>query len=313
MDTVKIAVAAATRGRPDMFAGLLASLQELRAPEGAELVFVFVQNDAELTISEAVAAFDRPAHAVLEPELGIPFARNKALDVARTEGCAWLAFLDDDELADPDWIKRLYEGAVAQGADLAGGPVKQLAPAGITPQEQQVFDYFERMADVRATKRAEGRQVNLHLATNNWIARIAALDAHGLRFDEALRHTGGTDTDLSKRAEAAGLKLGWVPDAIVSEEIPRDRLTLAYVYRRTKSQTMAKYEMTYRKHGQTARVKAIVTFLLKGFSGALRVLSSPLTGPYTKLKGVRSIAVGIGWLEAAFGGKSRLYEEVQGR
>lgn len=313
MSTVKIAVAAATRGRPDMFGALLASLQGLHAPDGVELLFIFVQNDAALTIGDALKAFERPAKAVLETELGIPFARNMALDVARAEGCHWLAFLDDDEQAAPDWIVRLYDGAKALGADLAGGPVQQRAPDGMTPSEANVFAYFERMAQERAQKRADGRQVNLHLATNNWIARIASLDAHDLRFDEALRYTGGTDTDLSKRAEAAGLKLGWVPDAIVSEEIPRDRLTAKYVYKRTKSQTMAKYEMDFRKHGKSARLKAFMTFLIKGLSGVLRVLSSPVTGPYTKLKGIRSIAVGMGWLEAAFGGKSRLYEQVQGR
>jgi glycosyltransferase involved in cell wall biosynthesis len=43
----------------------------------------------------------------VEPHPGLSRARNKALGVVDTELVAWI---DDDEVADPDWVRRLKEG-----------------------------------------------------------------------------------------------------------------------------------------------------------------------------------------------------------
>ncbi|KAA9008986.1 glycosyltransferase family 2 protein [Histidinibacterium aquaticum] len=310
-----IVVAAATRGRSRMFRQLLASLGELSPPEDAVLRFVFVQNDPEFTIGEDVEAFaartGRPAEAVHEPRLGIPQARNAAVEAALGAGANWLAFIDDDETPEPDWIARLVEGARAGGYDLVGGPVDQRAPSGpLTRHQQAVFDYFTRMAREREAKRTEGRQATLHLATNNWLCAAHVLRHHGLRFDEGMRLTGGSDTDFSIRAERAGFRLGWVPDARVSEVIPADKLSAGYCFRRARDQTMAKYHLKYRKAGAGARGKALFHFLTKGLGGAVRVALWPVAGSYTGLRGIRSVGVGVGWLRAALGGSSRLYDRV---
>ena len=43
----------------------------------------------------------------LEPELGIPFARNKAVETALNLDADWIVFIDDDEEARADWFEKL--------------------------------------------------------------------------------------------------------------------------------------------------------------------------------------------------------------
>ncbi|WP_208349029.1 glycosyltransferase family 2 protein [Pseudaestuariivita rosea] len=317
--TDRIAIAAATRGRPRMFDQLLQGLAGLTVPGDAQLVFIFVENDQRLTIGDRVALFqDRTgwqARAILESEQGIPFARNAALQAALDDGCDWLAFLDDDEEPATDWIARLLQGALDGGFDLCGGPVDQRRPAeNLTRVQEAVWRYNQRMASDRSQKRSGpgASDQRLDLATNNWLCRLDKVRETGLRFDEGLRLTGGSDTDFSRRAAAAGFRLGWVADARVSEEIPPQRLTIGYCFRRARDQTMAKYHMTYRKNGKANVGKAVFNFVFKTLTGVIRVALFPILGSYQGLKGVRSIGVGVGWIKAALGRESRLYEQVTG-
>lgn len=319
----RIAIAVATRGRPRMRGACLESLGRLVLPEGEEVVFLLVENDTELSIGDEAEQLGRrvgPPHraeALLESRQGIPFARNRALDRAAELGCDWLLFVDDDEVVAEDWLTAHLRAAATQGFDLAAGPVEQRPPdAPLSPSEQAVFDYLDAEGARRRRRReaslADGTAGNNDLATNNWIGRVAALTDAGLRFDEGMRHTGGSDTDLSRRARAAGLTLGWVPDAVVSETIPKDRLTPRYIYDRSRSQTLAKYHIRYRKGGRPGVVRPLADALIKGLVGSLRYTAGSFGNHRLQLKGLRSLGVAAGWLQGIAGRRSDLYETQQG-
>ncbi|SLN17489.1 glycosyltransferase family 2 protein [Roseisalinus antarcticus] len=302
-----VIIAAATRGRAEMFQSLLLGLSQLEAPPQARLGFVFVQNDPDFSIDFEVARFARQtgrrALALHEPRAGIPVARNVAVDAALKAGADWLAFLDDDERPAPDWIARLLAGARGGDFDLCGGPVMPLPPSGaLSPRQTAVMAFLAAQAAARALRREAG-DVSA-LPTSNWLCRGAVLK--DLRFDEGLRFTGGSDTDFSDRAQARGLRLGWVPGAAVFETIPRERLTGAYVYRRAKSQTLAKYAIRQRKRGRRGLGKALFHGLTKGAGGLLRAAFLPVH-PVTGLRGLRSLGVAAGWLSGALGRESDLY------
>lgn len=233
------------------------------------------------------------------------------MDAALSLGADWLAFIDDDETPAADWIARLHAGALAKELDLCGGPVEQRRPdLTLDRRQEAIFDFYERMARERSAMRASGWQTNLHLATNNWLCSRRLLAERGMRFDEAMALTGGSDTDFSRRAMASGYRLGWVPEARVSEVFPAEKLTASYVYRRSQSQTMAKYHLKYRKAGRSARGRAFFHFVTKTLGGGARAALWPLCGSYAGLRGVRSVGVGTGWLKAAMGYDSQLYEQV---
>lgn len=315
----RIAIAAATRRRPRMLADLLQSLQALDVPQGAELCFVFVENDEQLTIAPLVEAFAKrsgwSAEAVLEPRRGISNARNSAIEAAEAAGADWLAFVDDDEQVRHDWLRILWAGAKEAGAQLAGGSVVPVAPVmGCSDIETDVLAYYERAAAVSDARKsaamASGRRFDL--ATNNWICELAALRAAGLRFDPQFGLSGGEDTDLSRRAHDAGLTLAWVPHAIVTEEIPSERLSASYILERARAQSITKYHLLKAAKPRIAALSAAVKILSKGFSGLTRIALSPLLGRYSYYSGVRALGIAQGCWAGMRGFEQASYTSVTG-
>ncbi|MEP5153831.1 glycosyltransferase [Planktotalea sp.] len=315
----RITIAACTRARPRMFADLLQSLQALDVPQGAELSFVFVENDVQLSIANLVDDFHKrtgwPAKAAHEPTLGISHARNAALSTAREDGADWLAFVDDDEQVRHDWLRLLWAGAKDAGAQLAGGPVVPIAPPmGCSDSEADVLAYLERAASVsnaaKAAAMAAGKRFDL--ATNNWIADLAALEAADLRFDAAYGMSGGEDTDLSRRAHTAGLRLAWVPSAIVTEETPSARLTTSYIAERARAQSITKFKLMTAANPSKARLSAAAQIVSKGLSGAVRIALWPILGRYNYHRGIRALGIAQGFWAGLRGEGQSSYSSVTG-
>ena len=315
----RITVAAATRQRPRMLADLLQSLQGLDVPQGAELSFVFVENDVILSISSLVDDFHKrtgwPARAVHEPRQGISYSRNAIIDAATEDGADWLAFIDDDEHVRHDWLRLLWAGAKDANAQLAGGPVVPVAPAmGCSENETEVLSYYERAAKVSNMRKevamTSGRRFDI--GAGNWIADLSAINAGNLRFDPDFGLSGGEDTDFSRRAYKAGLTLAWVPQAIVTEEVARARLSTAYIVERARAQTITKFQIMMAESPKTAKINALAQILSKGASGLLRIASWPIFGRYSYHRGYRSLGIAQGLLAGLRGESQARYTQVTG-
>ena len=320
---IHIAIAVATRDRPVMLENCLASFRGMDVPAGVTISFLVVENSDILTMTPVVDCFARDLEAphsvtlLHEPELGIPFARNRALDVAAERQCRWLVFVDDDETVDPRWLSNLLSGAEANNYDLAAGPVVPVRPEGaLTGKQRAIYDQYvsdaHRRLEARNKRIAEGQEDDFDLETNNWIGRISALQRAGLRFDESMRHTGGTDTDLSRRARRSGLKLGWVSEAVVFEVLPHARLSLGYVYHRSRSQTLTKYHIRYRKQGRRGILRPLAMATQKAVLGVARLVIGIGAGTGMQVKAVRTLGVAVGYFEGIFGKSSEFYVQTGG-
>ena len=103
-----IAVCIATYHRPGMLRSLLLSLRDQVVPEGCNVEFRLVDNDASGS-ARAVAeewslALPGPLRYEIEPEQGVSAARNHALDMGPAD---LFASIDDDETASPRWLAEL--------------------------------------------------------------------------------------------------------------------------------------------------------------------------------------------------------------
>ncbi|SDI54305.1 glycosyltransferase [Aliiruegeria lutimaris] len=308
---MRVAIGAITRRRPKMFGELLDSFAAMQRPEGVEVIFLFAENDEAHQAAEVVEAFRKrvpePVQLGLEPRQGIPMGRNKVLDMALEEGVDFLTFVDDDEVVAADWLVTLMEGVTARGLELAGGPVRLVAPAGtLTGWNRAVLKHLQKRAEGRIrskSRRAEGgRDGAIDIYTNNWCLSLDAQRRTGVRFDEALQFTGGSDTKFSRDFLAAGGRIGFVPAAYVDDPMPQKRLTLGYHFKRARDQSNNAVVL-----GQKSKLSCIGQAFLRLLDGLLNFLTVPLTGRYGVVKAVHKLGIAAGRLRGAFGARSSHY------
>ncbi len=310
---MRIAVGAITRRRPAMFAALLDSLARMERPAGVELIFLFAENDSAHQSAEAVDAFrarvPERVQLALEPKQGIPFGRNRVLSMALDQGADFLTFVDDDETVAETWLATLFAAMETRGLDLVGGPVEPVAESGaMTGWNRAVLDHLQSRARRRNRTRSDaaraGKDSALNIYTNNWCLRLATQQALGIRFDESLRVTGGSDTRFSREMSAAGARLGWVPEAVVTDTIPLRRLTLGYHYARARDQAINTVRLNDKPAARALREVATQWLEALAF-----LLASPAMGRRGVVKAVFKLGLANGQLRGAFGGASRHYAE----
>jgi succinoglycan biosynthesis protein ExoM len=154
------------------------------------------------------------------PERNISVARNACLDQATSP---MIAFLDDDEVASPQWLSSLVARRDTTGADVVFGPVQaeysQTAPEWMRRA---------RFHDIKPTFLAGDRVENGY--TSNVLIRSGCLV--GQRFLLALGRTGGEDTVFFHELARSGVKMVYADNALVSEPVPEPRERLQWMLSR---------------------------------------------------------------------------------
>jgi glycosyltransferase involved in cell wall biosynthesis len=153
---------------------------------------------------------------------GIAHARNCGIDATNSP---WIAFFDDDQLAEPNWLLELYRCALEHGAVCVGG-IRRLALTqreltGLSSASRQVLgeiDYGNK------TQRC-GRKA-IPAAGNQLISR-SLLDEVGHFDGELVR--GGEDIEIAHRIRSAGYEAWFTPMAIVYHITPPYRLKTQYL------------------------------------------------------------------------------------
>jgi glycosyltransferase involved in cell wall biosynthesis len=229
-----VAVCACTFRRPKGLDAMLQGLagQTFAALPKPNLHVVIADNEGSATARHICESFQAetgiPLTYVHEPERGISYARNACLDNI-PEACDFFAFIDDDEVPEPDWLERLLEAQAAANADVVQGPVIPVyepgAPRWLVEGE---FLGFPRR-NWRGTKlQLEDLQDLNEAYTNNVLVRRASVIAAGTRFDPAYALTGGGDTLFFRTLKAAGARIVFAARARVTETVPAKRATLWY-------------------------------------------------------------------------------------
>lgn len=154
-----------------------------------------------------------------EANIGANPSRNRGIREAKGE---FVAFLDDDCIAEPYWIEKLLRGFTGEGVGAVVGLVKNPVPSNI----------YE--LTLKGTQRVSGPKANRLLAGNMCVRRRLLLE-YMLDEDRATRATnpdGTVDVTVSGRGDEEGLHLllraaGYeqrvVPDAVVLHEHHYDR------------------------------------------------------------------------------------------
>ncbi len=225
---MRIAICVATYRRNDGLASALEGIAGQQLPVGlAQGLSVLVvdnnaKGDARTVVETRRAAYPWPLAYVHEPRQGLSRARNAALD--NSDGADFIAFLDDDEVPQPDWLLRLAEIQQLYAADVVAGPVlpsfRQAPPAWLAAGR---FLEPERHPDGAPLATAYA---------GNVLFRRALVVRLGLRFDDALGQIGGEDVDFFDRMARAGATLRYCNNAVAHEAVPPERMRLGWLLRR---------------------------------------------------------------------------------
>lgn len=226
-DPVRIDICVCTYRRPHLEA-TLRSLQA-QTTAGLALRIIVADNDetpsARPLVDRIAAEGAVPVTYVHAPARNISLARNACLDAATADRAAdWVAFIDDDETAPPDWIATLHGHAVANGLDVVFGPALAIYPEG-TPEWIREGDYHTNHAPAHDGKVETGH-------TCNALIRWGGGAWTGERFLLEKGRTGGEDVEFFFRLSRLGLVMGICDAAPVHEATAPDRLTYAWVRKR---------------------------------------------------------------------------------
>lgn len=176
---------------------------------------------ARNAIATIAAAARIPVRYVISGAGNVSAARNACL---RAAGGDWIAFIDDDEIAEPDWLAELLAAQSAYTADVVKGYVRAVYPPR-TPAWVLASDPLTR--DYGPT----GHPIRVVASGNVLFRRTLAVD-NGIFFNERYGRTGGEDTDFFHRYAAAGAVMVASRDAVVNEMVPPERVTFDYFRRR---------------------------------------------------------------------------------
>jgi len=221
-----ISVIVCSYNRASTLGPALASLtsQETRSEFSYEIVIIDdgSTDETAMVVSQVAARSSVPVRYVRDIGKGIAFARNRGIREASGE---WIAFFDDDQIAEKGWLRGLFLAARETGAQIVGGVRLLQATEGemprLGPQTREILGekiYGPRMRPSNRYTLACTGNVLIH---RNVFSRI------GL-FDTSM-HRGMSDIDLTRRAHDAGIPSWYTPHAIVHHLIPPHRLRDHYV------------------------------------------------------------------------------------
>ena len=293
-----VSVCICTHKRPSV-RDTVASVAAQHHLNGFGLEIVVCDDDPEQSarpIVESAAAVSRiPIRYVVSGASNVAVARNECVLAARGE---WVAFIDDDEIADLNWLSRLLAVQRANNADVVKGYVRGVYPAA-APAWVAANDPYTRAYG------QDGDPLSL-CASGNVLFRRKLVSERGLRFDPQFGRSGGEDTDFFQRVRALGSRMVASHTAIVEEIVSPSRVTAEYFRRR------------YRRFGQTDGRKTMLSQSGKGrIQQICKAVVSLLTlWPYPVLRflnsqvyflGLKKFWYSLGMLEGLFG---RASEEI---
>jgi len=225
---VKIAIAMGTYKRPKMLREAILSLKELKVSDSFSVKFILADNDTELSAKPLFdelskeLPFDSEYTAVSDS--GVVPVRNRLIKICLDKELDYLAFIDDDEIADPQWLITLHEAIHEYKADAVAGLVKYQLP-------EDCEDWIKER-DFYGLKYFKTGAKPFSASTNNVIISLAFIEKHNLHFDYRLNECGSSDTHFFTQLKRNGGKLVWTNEAVTYETVTDSRASEEWILQR---------------------------------------------------------------------------------
>jgi len=217
-----ITIVLCTFDRADSLRDALQSLSRLSLPGSLSAEILVVDNastdDTPHVIEQCARQSAIPVRSVRETTQGVVFARNRGIAEARGE---WIAFFDDDQLADTNWLHELHTAAREHNVKCVGGSVWLTLPENCHRRLSPVCRML--LGETVGRNIPQPYTARFTPGTGNLMIHRSVFERIGTFNPEF--HSRGEDTDLFLRALAAGVTGWYTPAAVVHHLIPPERLT----------------------------------------------------------------------------------------
>jgi glycosyltransferase involved in cell wall biosynthesis len=172
---------------------------------------------------------------IWEPNIGLSIARNTG---AKATSAAILAYLDDDAIADFQWLKLLYNSyqnnpklAIAGGKVTLIWPSNQAWPSWISPvlaSSLGAYDLGDQFLYIE-TPGMTPRGVNYSIR-RSFLEEIGGFDPNLGRIGKKL--LSNEELLVTELALRSGWQCAYIPDALVAHNVAPERVKLSWFIRR---------------------------------------------------------------------------------
>lgn len=295
----------ATYQRPKLLEKLLISISNLQTLESQETEVIIVDNDINESARSVFEHFTNSYHNLkyfVQPLKNISITRNEAVRNAKGQ---YIAFIDDDEHAEPDWLTQLVDTIEKYNADVVIGRIISEFPPNTAEWVKSTF-LFNRLA-------AKTGEKPYYTYTGNCIIRRSVLEKLEGPFDVRYGISGGEDTQLFSRIHLNGGKIVSCYEAVTYEFVPKERTRLLWQIKRAfrvgNNYCRRVIEFTERNKTITSIQCSIQSFLYAFVSLLLMLFYFPFR--IKRIHWFLKIFTNLGKFTAVFGFQSKEYKANQ--
>lgn len=223
-----VMICCCTYKRAEKLERLLDNLMGINYPKNIKTEILVVDNDEGKSAERVVSKFSQKLsiHYVSEIHKGLSNARNAALRESMNYGASHIAFIDDDEIADINWLVNHIEFYQKfEDIYISSGPTykkfENNYPSYIINNSVFTTNSSKQLGDYKKT-----------CASGNVFFPLNIIKDSNIYFSIDFNFSGSEDTDFFSRLSERGYKIGWNYNAVNFELINDERANIKWILNR---------------------------------------------------------------------------------
>ena len=224
-----VVIAICTYKREMQLERLLNSLICMNYQKNIKTTILIVDNDNSESARKIFEIFQDKLNVkyIVEGRKGLSNVRNKALETAINIGASHIAFIDDDETADKNWLLNhidFYNNF--SEFYISSGPTIKIF-------DKEYPKYITKNRIFRTRNNKKLGSIRKVCASGNVFFPINIVVENSVYFDEKYNFSGSEDTDFFGKLKELGYEIGWNSNAVNYEVVSSERANLKWIFERS--------------------------------------------------------------------------------